>query len=162
MHVAICGAGIAGLSLGHCLRKAGITFSIIERSPSLRNQGYMIDFFGSGYDAAQRMGLIDQLEQIHYHIARLVFMDEQGDEKFAIPYATFRKLLDNRHFNFLRGDLEEVLCSSIPDPIDIRYDTTIETVERRTDGVRIILSDGSSIDADLLVGAGASIHPFVR
>jgi hypothetical protein len=33
----------------------------------------MIDFFGPGYAVAERMGLLSELESIHYRIERLVF-----------------------------------------------------------------------------------------
>lgn len=52
MRVLISGAGIAGLSLGLCLSEKGHDVVICERSPALRTAGYMLDFFGPGYEAA--------------------------------------------------------------------------------------------------------------
>jgi 2-polyprenyl-6-methoxyphenol hydroxylase-like FAD-dependent oxidoreductase len=161
MRVAINGAGIAGLTLASCLSKAGIEFVVIEKTPAVREEGYMIDFFGAGYDAAEKMGLLPELEHIHYPIDGLIFINEQGGEKFSVPYATFKKLMNNRHFNFLRGDLERVLFAALPSDSDIRFNTTITRIEQAQSGVQILLSDGSRIDADLLVGAGG-IHSPVR
>ena len=56
MHVLVSGAGIAGLTLGLCLNRAGIECTIVEKASSARGAGYMVDFFGSGYDAANSGG----------------------------------------------------------------------------------------------------------
>ena len=60
MRVLVSGAGIAGLALGVSLSRKGHDVVICERSPSPRTAGYMIDFFGPGYQAAERLGLIPE------------------------------------------------------------------------------------------------------
>ena len=161
MQVLICGGGIAGLTLGLCLHRAGIGCTIVEQAQGPRNAGYMIDFFGSGYDAAERLGLLPDLERIHYPIAKLSFLNGRGREKFAVPYVELRKLFDNRHFNFMRGELEALLLSKMQGAIDIRYGTTVRSFEQNRAGVDVTLSDGSAMRADLLVGADG-IHSRIR
>ena len=56
MRIVICGAGIAGLTLANRLSVLGVDVVGLERSPGSRLQGYMIDFFGPGYDTAEAMG----------------------------------------------------------------------------------------------------------
>ena len=53
--------GIAGLTLGILLREHGWNPLLIERSPSPHSGGYMMDFFGTGWDVAERMNLTDAL-----------------------------------------------------------------------------------------------------
>ncbi len=53
----ISGAGIAGPTLAYWLIRAGVTPTVVEREPTLRTGGYVIDFWGLGYDVAERMGL---------------------------------------------------------------------------------------------------------
>jgi 2-polyprenyl-6-methoxyphenol hydroxylase-like FAD-dependent oxidoreductase len=161
MHVLISGGGIAGLTLGLCLHRAGVDCSIVEQAPAARSEGYMVDFFGSGYDAAESLGLLPDFERIHYPISKLAFLNGRGREKFAVPYPKLRRLFENRHFNFMRGDLERVLLSKLGGEIDIRYGTTIQSFEQHGDGVTATLSDGSTAQADLLVGADG-IHSRVR
>jgi 2-polyprenyl-6-methoxyphenol hydroxylase-like FAD-dependent oxidoreductase len=81
--VLICGAGIAGLALASCLERRGHEVIVVDRAPDLRDDGYMIDFFGSGYDAAERLGLIPDLDAIHYPMEKLTFVDAQGRERLA-------------------------------------------------------------------------------
>jgi 2-polyprenyl-6-methoxyphenol hydroxylase-like FAD-dependent oxidoreductase len=69
--------------------------------------------------------------------------------------------LAGRHFNFLRGDLERVIYGRFQRPDTIRFGTTIDSIERAGDVVSVTLTDGTKIDADLLVGADG-VHSHVR
>ena len=121
----------------------------------------MIDFFGSGYDAAERIGLLPDVERIHYPIDELSFVDLHGRERFAISYPALRKIFYNRHFNFLRGDLESILYSHVKDFASFRFGVAVERIEQHSREVIVHLSDGSLLHADLLVGADG-IHSRVR
>lgn len=162
MRVLISGAGIAGLSLAYCLSHLGHEVIVVERDPRLRDDGYMIDFFGPGYGVAGRMGLLADLEKIHYPVNHLVFQRRDGQEKFSLPYAVLRRrLFDGRHFNFMRGELERVLCERLERGVDLRWGTTVEEISQDRDSVRAALTDGTVTTADLLVGADG-VHSRVR
>jgi 2-polyprenyl-6-methoxyphenol hydroxylase-like FAD-dependent oxidoreductase len=154
MKVLIVGAGIAGLTLALSLRRAGHAVVVIEKAPRLRDDGYMLDFFGPGYDAAERLGLLPAIARIHYPITRLAFVDGGGRERFALPYASLRRLVfGDRHFNFMRGDLERVLHDSLPGLTPIRFGTTVQALASVPGGVDVTLDDGSEQRFDLVVGA---------
>ena len=55
--VLIAGAGVAGPTLAYWLKAAGFEPTLVEVAPALREGGYVIDFWGLGYDIAERMGL---------------------------------------------------------------------------------------------------------
>lgn len=74
MRALIIGAGIAGLTAALELRRQGFSVVVAERAKSLRAEGYLIDFFGPGYDAAERLGLLPALAEIHFTIPRLTFL----------------------------------------------------------------------------------------
>ena len=161
MNVLICGAGIAGLTLAFWLLRGGHTVTVVEKSPSLRDEGYMMDFFGSGYDVAEKMDLLAELEQIHYLIPRFAFLNSKGSEKFSVSYGAFRGLWGGRHFNFMRGDLERVLYSRVKDEIRLQFGTTIRSFRQceEADCVDVIFSDGTAGRFDLMVGAdGVNSH----
>lgn len=161
MKILISGAGIAGLTLAFWLRRQGHELSIIEKSPTLRDEGYMMDFFASGYDVASRMGILDELAEIHYPISQLTFLDASGREKFSISYPRFRELFDNHHFNFMRGDLERVLCSLLLPGLKIRFNTTIKWLQYEQDQVAVEMISGETEKVDLVVGADG-VHSRVR
>jgi 2-polyprenyl-6-methoxyphenol hydroxylase-like FAD-dependent oxidoreductase len=161
MHVLIAGAGIAGLTLALALERAGHRPEVVEKAPGPRGGGYMVDFYASGYDAAEALGLHAALEAIHYPIAEIVEVDRQGRTKSAIDYRALRQLLHGRHYNFQRGDLERVLLDQVHGRVPIRYGTTVDAFTPTPDGVEATLSDGSQGRWDLLVGA-EGIHSRIR
>jgi 2-polyprenyl-6-methoxyphenol hydroxylase-like FAD-dependent oxidoreductase len=154
MQILIVGAGIAGLALSLCLRRKGHTPVVVERAPALRGEGYMIDFFGSGYEAAERLDLLPELEKVHYPIEFLSFVRESGEVRVRIPYPRMRALLDGRHFNFMRGDLERVLWEANGGlRAGVRFGTTIESFADHGDRVEVRFEGGSEETCDVLVGA---------
>lgn len=162
MRVLICGAGIAGLTLAGLLQRQRHEVLVVERAPHLRDEGYMIDFSGSGYDASERLGLLPELERIHQPVARLTFVDARGRERASLPYPVLReRLLEGRHFNFMRGELARVLLGWLEGGAGPRFHTTVESFEQRGEGVHARLSDGSEGDFDLLVGADG-VHSRIR
>jgi 2-polyprenyl-6-methoxyphenol hydroxylase-like FAD-dependent oxidoreductase len=159
--VLIAGGGIAGLTLAFWLDRHGHEPVVVERAQGLRTAGYMLDFFGSGYDVAERMGLLPELARIHSPIPRLVYVDAAGRERGALAYGTVRRLLGGRHFNFLRGDLERVLSDALGGRVAIRFGTTVAAFVPEAARVRASLTDGTTGAYDLLVGADG-VHSGVR
>jgi 2-polyprenyl-6-methoxyphenol hydroxylase-like FAD-dependent oxidoreductase len=90
MKVLICGAGISGLTLAWCLARDGHGVSVVERSNHLRDDGYMIDLFGSGYDASEDIGLLTRLQSLHDAVDHLTFIDAEGHERVSLPYRALR------------------------------------------------------------------------
>jgi 2-polyprenyl-6-methoxyphenol hydroxylase-like FAD-dependent oxidoreductase len=69
MKVLIVGAGIAGPTLGYWLLQAGHEITLVERAPELRRGGYLVDFWGAGFDVAERMGIVPELRRRGYVLA---------------------------------------------------------------------------------------------
>jgi len=78
MKVVVCGAGITGLTLANRLSVSGNDVVLLERAPGPRPQGYMIDFFGPGYDAVEVMGLLPAVENVAYRVDEASLLDEHG------------------------------------------------------------------------------------
>lgn len=160
MRVVICGAGIAGLTLaGRLAERHDVT--IVERAPGPRPHGYMIDFFGPGYDAATRMGLLPALESAGYRVSEAAYLDETGRRRAGLSFDAFAKAVNGHLVSIMRPDLEAVLREHLPDQADLRFGMSPARIDAAPDSVRVTLSDGAVIDADLLVGADG-IHSAVR
>ncbi len=161
MKVAICGAGITGLALAHRLATLDVEVVVLERAAGPREQGYMIDFFGPGFDAVEEMGLLPQVEESAYRVDEATLLDEHGRRRAAIDYVQFAKSVRGRLCSIMRPDLERVLRSGLPSTVDVRFGAGVTGVEDLGDRVRVTLADGEILEADLLVGADG-IHSTVR
>lgn len=161
MKVVVSGAGIAGLTLARRLGAAGHTVVVAERAPGPRPEGYMIDFFGPGYDVAEHLGLLPRVHELGYRFTEAGYHDETGRRRAGLNFERFAQTLDGRMTSIMRPDVERILREALPPPVELRYDAAVRAVDNRADGVSVALADGSTVEADLLVGADG-IHSTVR
>lgn len=159
--VLVSGAGIAGLATAISLQRSGWEPLVVERAASRRRGGHLVNVSGTGYDAAQRLGILPALTERNIDLHELVYVTAAGRRRFSVPGATVTAMLGRRHLTLLRSDLETVLHEAAQDEVEIRFDTRIHTITPRSSGVRALLADGSVVDADLLVGADG-VHSGTR
>jgi 2-polyprenyl-6-methoxyphenol hydroxylase-like FAD-dependent oxidoreductase len=158
----ISGGGIAGLTLGILLKERGWNPLVIEREPSPRSAGYMMDFFGTGWDVAERMGLTEALRAIRYPIDSLQYVDNRGVPFLTVPIDRVRRALDDRYVYLLRSDLERVLLDRARHAgLHIRFGTSIASLSDNGDHVHVTFESGQTARADLLIGADG-VHSRVR
>ncbi|MHA6630629.1 FAD-dependent monooxygenase [Pseudonocardia sichuanensis] len=157
----IVGAGIAGLAAALRLHQIGWEPIVVERAPARRSGGYAVTFSGIGYDAAERMGILPALAERHITPDEMTYIRPDGTTRFSVPGPTVRAMLGDRALNLLRGDIEDVLHSTLRDQVPIRYGTTVTAVAQDDAAVHVTLSDGTAVDADLLVGADG-LHSATR
>ena len=58
----------------------------------LRSGGYVIDFWGLGYDIAERMGLSDKINRAGYHIREMRIVNGKGERISGFGTNVFREL----------------------------------------------------------------------
>ncbi len=135
---------------------------MVERSPRLRDDGYLFGLSDPGLDAVERMGVADALRAAARHLPRrLVYVDGDGRKRFVMGGEVLDRLVGERRFNLLRGDIERVLYGRIRDDVEVRFGASVEALERRRDGVGVRLGDGGEVFCDLVVGADG-LHSKVR
>ncbi|GAB2506275.1 FAD-dependent monooxygenase [Promicromonospora xylanilytica] len=157
MRALISGAGIAGLALANRLHHHGWDVHVVDRAPGPRAQGYMVDFFGPGFDALTAMGLQPRLRELASPVEEFSYIDDRGRKTVGVDYSLFARAIDGKIVSIMRPELERLLRESVDGAVDLRYGTT---VDRLADGV-VELSDATTVDADLVVGADG-VHSGVR
>ena len=159
--VLISGAGVAGLTLAYWLHQRGFAVTVVEKAAALRRGGYMIDFWGAGFDVAEKMGLLDELLAHHIDMAELTFVNEADERVGGFNVPRLRMAVSFRHYNILRSALAAVLYRRVKDNVEILFDTSIENLNGSDAGVTATLSDGKSLGFDFCIGADG-LHSHVR
>ncbi|UFS98186.1 FAD-dependent oxidoreductase [Nocardia huaxiensis] len=157
----VVGAGIAGLAAALRLRQQGWDVVVIERAPSRRSSGYLVNLHGPGYDAAERLGLLPALNPRDIGFFTSVLVHPDGREKLRIPAAVTEAAIGDRALSVFRGDLESALYEAVAEFADIRFGTTVRAITQTPDKVEVTLTDDTHLCADLLVGADG-VHSRVR
>ena len=85
MRVLISGAGIAGPTLAYWLHRYGFEPTLVERAPRLRTGGYVIDFWGAGFEVAGRMQLLDEIKHQGYAVDQVRVVDRTGKPVAGFP-----------------------------------------------------------------------------
>src|SRR5215475_7458554 len=101
----ISGAGIAGPAAAYWLSAAGWETTIVEHAPAPRTGGYVIDFWGLGYDLAERMGFADELRSIGYHIHEMRIINERGKRIAGLGTRALLELTGGRYVTIARSAL---------------------------------------------------------
>jgi len=159
--VLIAGAGIAGPTLAYWLKAAGFEPAIVERAPALRSSGYVIDFWGLGYDLAEHMGLIGEINRVGYHARELRIINDAGYRIAGFGTSVFSELTGGRYVTLPRSALSGLLFGKVKDSIETIFDDEIVALEEQTDCVRVVLKHVGERRFDLLVGADG-LHSSVR
>lgn len=153
MKAIISGAGVAGLTLAARLGAAGWRVVLLERAAGLPSPGYMIDFFGPGYTAAERLNLLGRLREVSYHIPQIVWLDQTGTPVARLHYSNVEHALGGRLLTLMRGDLTRTLFAAVTRSTEVRFGQTIDSIHLGSGRVEVQLSDGARETGDLLVGA---------
>ncbi len=161
MRIAISGAGVAGPALAHWLHRTGHNPTVIEQAPKFRTGGYVIDFWGVGYEVAKRMGIEDPIRAAGYQVEWVRSVGSRGQVKADVRIDVFRRMFGDDLISLPRGDLSAAIYTTIEDKVETIFGDSIATVDAHSEGVRLTLDNGAARDFDLLVGADG-LHSNVR
>jgi 2-polyprenyl-6-methoxyphenol hydroxylase-like FAD-dependent oxidoreductase len=159
--ILISGLGIAGPTLAFWLKAGGFEPTLIERSPRLRTGGYVIDFWGLGYDIAERMGLRKNIERVGYHVQEVRVVDDRSKRVAGFEVDVFRELTNGRYVTLGRSELSHLLFEKAASTSEVMFDNEIVSLEDREDGVCVQFKHGRARQFDLVVGADG-LHSQVR
>ena len=159
--VLICGAGIAGPTLSFWLKAAGFEPTLIERAPEMRRDGYVIDFWGLGYDIAERMGLIADINRVGYKVRELQIVNDRGRRVAGFGTRLFTELTGGRYVTLPRSELSRLLFEKVRNGAEVIFGEEIVSLEEQSDGVRVQLMHSGERQFNLVIGADG-LHSTVR
>ena len=161
MSVLISGAGIAGPTLAYWLSVYGVKSTLIERAPQLRTGGYAIDFWGLGFDIAERMGILPDLKRDGYNIKELRIVNAKGQRIGGFNVDIFRQATYDRYVTIPRTDLAKNIYRAIEGRCETIFGDSIAGIQQDARGVDVTFERAPSARFDVLIGADG-LHSMVR
>lgn len=159
--VLIVGTGIAGTTLSYWLNRYGFAPTLVERADRLRTGGYVIDFWGLGYDVAEKMGLLPALKKFALPIDGLKIVDEHGKRKSGFGPRAIRSMLGKRYLSILRSDLARQIYGALDGEVPTIFGDTVIRLQQDESSVLVEFQSGHCERFDLVFGAGG-LHSPVR
>jgi len=159
--VLISGAGIAGCCLAWWLERYGYQVTLVEKAPEPRRGGYVIDFWGLGYEVAERMGIIDVLKPQDLVIHEMYIVDAKGKKTSGISQEALRDLTHGHMMSLPRSAVAMALYEAVKDHVDARFSDSIADLRQDASGVDVRFESGKTDRFDLVFGADG-LHSVVR
>lgn len=161
MNIVINGVGVAGPALAYWLTKSGHDVVLVEEAPWLRAGGYLIDFWGIGYDIAEKMGLIAEIRRLGYQVHEVRFVDGHGLKRGGFDVKIFGRMTNDRFTSVRRSDVSATIYRAIEGKVETIFGDSVAGIEEHDNGVHVAFDHAPPRDADLVIGADG-LHSRVR
>lgn len=161
-HAAIVGGGIGGMSAALSLLERGVEVTILERARELQPIGAGIQI---GPNAARVLDRLDVLGAVEEAAVAPDAILVRSHKRGRVLHTTdlgpsVRDVYGFPYLHVHRADLIEALLSALPSGV-LRLESEVASVEDHDRGVRVQLSDGAVVEADVAIGADG-IHSRIR
>lgn len=157
--IAIIGAGIAGLTAAHALKKAGHGVRIFERADTLRALGSGITMQANAMAAYDSLGLAEVIEEAGYAIRDGAISTWEGKVINGLDIAAISESTGRVGVAIHRGRLLNLLAEGLEGSME--YGASVAGVENVEGGAEILFDDGRKIGFAAVIGCDG-LHSFVR
>ncbi|WP_437882746.1 FAD-dependent monooxygenase [Pseudomonas sp. LRF_L74] len=149
--ILVLGAGIAGLATAWWLKHKGFAPVVVERAPSLREDGFVLSLGGTGFTVAERMGILDELRNRNVNLGRTLFRDSRGRDVLLVDHS--RHLHNLNLLPVCRDDLVQALYQAVEGDVEVRFGRQLQSHVEDDEGVDVTFDDGSQERFAYVVGA---------
>jgi salicylate hydroxylase len=150
--IAVVGAGLGGLAAAVTLRRKGFEVQVYEQAPQLAEFGAGINISPNSVKFFRAVGLADKLHEVGSEPTGLSWRDwNTGAIKYSLPFGDFEKRYGAKYYVVHRSDLHRLLAEAVPET-SIALAKRCARVETRNGTVGLSFDDGTSAEADIVVG----------
>ena len=161
VRIAINGVGIGGPTLAYWLRKSAHQVLLIEESPQLRSGGYAIDFWGIGYDIAEKMGLLPRIKELGFQVTEMRYVDRHGRKCGGFPIDVLRRMTNGRFTELARSDLAATIYNALDGKVETIFGDSVAKIKDEGNCVKVDFDHAGAREVDLVIGADG-LHSRVR
>ncbi len=152
MQVLIIGGGIGGLAAAIALQRIGLTATVFERTPELREVGAGLSLWPNAVKALDKLGLGEQLRAIGLSNGRAGIRAWDGTPLMQLSASALEQTFGAPTIVVHRADLQTLLCAALaPDTLRLGWECT--GMRQDAEGVTARFADGQAVRGDLLIGA---------
>jgi FAD-dependent urate hydroxylase len=161
MNVVIIGAGMGGLTTGIALKKFGHQVRIYEQTEKILPVGAAISLWSNGVKCLNYLGLTEKIAQLGGQMDDLAYVDGlTGDVMTQFSLLPLIEEVGQRPYPVARADLQNMLMDEFGRD-QIHLGKKMVSLDDKADFVAVHFADGSSTQADLVIGADGT-HSLTR
>ena len=161
MRIVINGIGVAGPALAYWLTRTGHEVLLVETAPRLRSGGYVVDFWGVGYDVVERMGLIDEVRGLGYQVHEVRVVDRLGKKSAGLDVDVFHRVTRGRFTSVRRSDISATMYRAVENKVETIFGDSVASIDQEGSRVHVKFDHAPPRDVDLVIGADG-LHSRVR
>jgi FAD-dependent urate hydroxylase len=150
--VIIVGAGVAGLTAGIALNRAGIDVAVFEASSELREIGAGLGVQYAAMKALRQIGLEGEVRELGERLNAMAWITWKGKPLVTIPHGPLQEKLGAETRNVHRGEFLGLLVREFGRD-RIHLGAKFEGVEEDSTGVTVQFEGGRTERGAVLVGA---------
>ena len=152
--IAVIGAGVGGTAVARLLQQRGYAVQLYEQAPAFDRLGAGINLAPNAVNVLKAMGIADKMISVgippRHWVSRTwdtgeaAFFMPLGDaaiERYGAPYLLMH-----------RGDMQAIMTEAVA-PGSIAFGKRLVELDQAGDGIRMIFADGTSAEADMVIGA---------
>jgi 2-polyprenyl-6-methoxyphenol hydroxylase-like FAD-dependent oxidoreductase len=155
LRVVVAGGGLVGMTAGIAFRRLGAEVRVVEQAPEIRAAGASINLWKNALDVFDDLGIGQLIRPIGAPVEAW-FYDAAGHGYRAPGFDPE----DYAFTLFPRPELNKILADAVGHE-NIILNSKVVSFEEGADNVKIVLSDGKTLEADLLIGADG-VYSTVR
>jgi 2-polyprenyl-6-methoxyphenol hydroxylase-like FAD-dependent oxidoreductase len=159
--VLISGASIAGLTMAYWMNRYGYEVTVVELAAKPRQGGSPIDVRGDALDVAERMGILDRIQQAKLATEGLEFVNARNEVQGTMLVDEIGAERPGEDIELRRDLLVSILYETAGNEIEYLFCNSIQQLVQTADEVTVTFKDGITRPFDYVFGADG-VHSAVR
>jgi salicylate hydroxylase len=155
--IAIAGGGIGGLAAAYVLGQDGHRVTVLEQAESFGEIGAGIQLGPNIFKMFDYLGITREVDQVAFYPTHLGMRDVRtGEQVVRVPLRAAAQAAYGYPYGVIyRADLHDVFLDACRanHNISLRTSAKVESFSQTSNRVSAKLADGSTIDADAMIGA---------